>query len=583
MLLNPRTPLILGAIVIAVLGWVLLQYSPMPGRLSTAHAELPGLSTLDGCVTCHHEDGLARGCLGCHEEIATQIRERRGFHHSLMDDGAPRCAPCHEEHGGPALPLISERSWGAQVEAAFRHPHVEFNLEGAHTFLECETCHVQKEGGAQVLAGFAPRARERSFLGLEQGCLFCHEDRHTEGLSGSCDRCHGQDSFSPTVAFDHDAHFPLKGGHAGLECAECHVLPSPRTPPRDHPFPFDRVRATTCEGCHESPHFTSFAGECAICHDGSDPEWASAIALVTPELHERTGFEISEPHAHVACAGCHSPEKPFAERYHDPTAPGYARAQDSCQGCHADPHAGQFVGRHDRCADCHARHGFLPVAFGHQSHADVWPLSGAHAGVACTTCHVPHEDLGVRRFAGTSSDCKDCHRSPHGAQFQDRIEAADCDSCHRSESDTFRIREFDHERETGFALLGAHARALCEQCHVARPALAIDGIGVERIRQFTTTPKECHSCHVDPHHGQFVVDDKQDCSRCHADFDDWKTLIFDHDRDSRFPLVGVHSELRCSRCHLPARAEGGVEVVIYRPVGRECRDCHDVGFGKNQR
>ena len=96
------------------------------------------------------------------------------------------------------------------------------------------------------------------------------------------------------------------------------------------------------------------------------------------------------------------------------------------------------------------------------------------------------------------------------------------------------------------------------------------------VRRYKDTPKRCSSCHKDSHRGQFVDSDNGDCGACHNSFTEWKQIQFDHNTQSRFPLLGVHARLECSRCHVPAALGDGTEVVQFKPLGRECGDCHDV-------
>ena len=39
---------------------------------------------------------------------------------------------------------------------------------------------------------------------------------------------------------------------------------------------------------------------------------------------------------------------------------------------------------------------------------------------------------------------------------------------------------------------------------------------------------------------------------------------------------GNHLGVACSQCHRPVVLEDKTVVVQYKPLGRECRDCHDI-------
>jgi len=131
---------------------------------------------------------------------------------------------------------------------------------------------------------------------------------------------------------------------------------------------------------------------------------------------------------------------------------------------------------------------------------------------------------------------------------------ADCSLCH--EGDGWRkIRAdvaFDHEKETGVALEGAHENAECLRCHNDRGPAAM------------FAARGCAGCHQDPHRGQLG----QDCSVCHQQ-DSWRPneVLALHSR-TRFPLVGAHAAAACWRCH------PGAQVGNFARVDTECLACH---------
>jgi hypothetical protein len=566
-----RALLIAGTALITVIAWALMMYAPMPHGLASPHAGIQELAAEGNCQRCHSAAGLSSGCLSCHTEIEEQLDKQRGYHAFLLKGKEVTCNGCHAEHAGPEFQLVSHRSWGAQVFRAFRHPHVEYTLEGKHSMLECEKCHEAKREGNFSLPGFATRPRMTSFLGLSQDCRACHEDRHSPDLTPICSTCHGQEAFKPTAKFDHAQHFPLIGGHEGRECKGCHVLPEPKTPARDFPFPFEKVRGTQCEQCHPKPHFAEGIERCEDCHHAPDPHWSLALKNVTTEKHAVTGFRLMGAHEKIECEKCHPRELPYIERYPSPATPGYLRTEDTCQGCHRDVHKGQFAERYQRCLDCHVRDHFLPSTIGQTAHAAHYELTGAHASVACTGCHKPDEGLGARKFAGTSKACKDCHAYPHGEQFRKEIAEGDCTVCHNPHTESFQIRPWDHREKTGYPLLGAHANALCNDCHIQWP----DASG-NQVRMYRDTNQECGTCHRDVHRGQFDKDGQTTCSTCHQSFESWGVLVFNHNTMSRFPLEGAHFHATCSRCHLPVRLPDGTSLIQYKPLGTECSSCHDI-------
>lgn len=139
---------------------------------------------------------------------------------------------------------------------------------------------------------------------------------------------------------------------------------------------------------------------------------------------------------------------------------------------------------------------------------------------------------------------------------------SDCSLCHVPKRwDVLRGDfRYDHKKETGFALEGAHAGASCLRCHNDRgPVAAYKARG-------------CAGCHVDPHKSAMGMD----CVRCHGQ-QSWALQgaqgerIADHAR-TRFPLSGMHATLSCDQCHTRAAAGD------FRGAPRDCFQCHRMDF-----
>ena len=130
----------------------------------------------------------------------------------------------------------------------------------------------------------------------------------------------------------------------------------------------------------------------------------------------------------------------------------------------------------------------------------------------------------------------------------------DCALCHEGGSWN-KIRPdfvFDHEKETGTPLRGAHAVAECLRCHNDRGPVA----------QFSQ--QGCVGCHEDIHRGK----QGSQCSTCHNE-SDWvvNDAISMHSR-TRFPLFGVHASTECWRCH------PGAQVGNFDRAPIDCANCH---------
>jgi hypothetical protein len=106
------------------------QFSP--GELSRAHQNLEGTQN---CTKCHDvgKEIIGTRCLGCHQEIVSQIESKHGFHFSSIGSA---CVKCHKEHLGldARTTLFDEKS--------FDHRQTGFTLNGGHGSLACERCHT---------------------------------------------------------------------------------------------------------------------------------------------------------------------------------------------------------------------------------------------------------------------------------------------------------------------------------------------------------------------------------------------------------------------------------------------------------
>lgn len=131
---------------------------------------------------------------------------------------------------------------------------------------------------------------------------------------------------------------------------------------------------------------------------------------------------------------------------------------------------------------------------------------------------------------------------------------SDCTLCHEKGS-WHQIRKdfaFDHEKETGTPLKGAHAQAQCLRCHNDRGSVSV------------FANRGCAGCHEDLHRGRLGIQ----CTSCHSE-NNWNpTGIYAMHSRTRFPLTGVHVGVGCFRCH-PAAESGQFQGADPR-----CEACH---------
>lgn len=268
--------------------------------------------------------------------------------------------------------------------------------------------------------------------------------------------------------------------------------------------------------------------QCKACHSEHQGREADIVRLsVTTFDHSRTDFRLEGAHLSVACEDCHRSGKPHR------TAPGL------CADCHRrdDRHEGQ-LGR--QCGDCHSQLAWSGARFDH-SRTD-FPLRDAHREVRCDACH-----LGGR-YAPTPQECNACH-APDDVHRGSRGD--NCGDCHTQVDWT--SGRFDHAKETGFALLGAHRLLDCANCH-------------RRDDFKDKLPRKCEGCHRsdDAHALRFGAD----CASCHGS-ESWKLRGYDHRARHEFELQGAHARLDCHACHVAP--VGGTKL------GKECDSCHLAG------
>lgn len=603
-----------------------------PGPLSKAHSSLNGTTQ---CATCHTFGASAPTfkCLECHKEVAHALAGMHGYHALLkmQNPNGKDCVRCHLEHNGEKFNIVR---WEPSKDK-FDHKQTGYTLDGKHAGVACEKCHTPKNMVAAERAVIQMKDPAKSFFGLSPACQTCHEDIHKGQLGNQCTTCHNTQDWKAAKEFDHSkTRYPLTGLHIKVACEKCHKPETPGGAARYRGikfqacsdchvdphrgefkkacdachttsgwkniaagFAFDhskteypllgkhaqvaciachangdfkkKIAFAACVDCHKpDPHSGQFAarakkGECAECHtvEGWKP------SLFDVKMHDTSAYPLKGKHTAVECAKCHTPAG---------KATIYKVKFAACTDCHKDAHDGQFAAapHYNKCENCHTVMDFHRTTYTMAQHRNTrFPLTGAHAAVACGDCHklgAGGSGAKILGFKFEDRSCTACHTDPHKGEFNDKMarKRADgtpfgCEACHNVRS-WAEINSFDHSK-TKFALVGAHRTVTCNECHKATTSYE---------SRFKGTPQQCEACHEDAHDGQFVAKDaKTHCAECHT-AKAWVPSTFDHNARTHLPLTGGHAMVPCNECHNQSKLVGDKIMVIYKNTPNKCADCH---------
>lgn len=478
------------------------------------------------CELCHKSphDGQLFGtkkCTICHSPTLRKLKEVRfdhkketgyailGKHTAIACDGCHTkalgkrkptgaCESCHtkdNKHGdrfaafgkpSACATCHNQREWKKDFQ--FNHgDKTAFELTGKHAKTLCRACH----------RGKTPADFEK--FEIKNGCMSCHRHKAAHGgkfQSSECLRCHeeGGSKKMRTDALEtfhgEKSKFPLRNGHAGVQCQMCHIN--------------DVYQATPMEcgvSCHQdSLHRGTLGQECSRCHEPG--QWPA----VRFDHKDDTKWPLQGKHVEVkACESCHK-----GREYHGtPTTCG-------ASGCHQrdDVHQGKLG---STCETCHDVNGGM--LFRHNRDSK-FKIDGRHTPLLCGACHTSVTFKPVR------SDCFGCHPEPkiHVGRY-----GTQCERCHSTKS----FGDIKALHDVGdFNLTGAHDQIDCARCHKVGENLR--GAG-----------NLCITCHKQDDIHQNALSPR--CGECHTQRS-FAPARFDH-LSVGCSLTGLHSTLPCADCH----------------------------------
>ena len=211
------------------------------------------------------------------------------------------------------------------------------------------------------------------------GCRHCHPEHR--GPDASLTLMDSASFPHQVVGFSLNGH-PLTAAREPFQCDDCHL------------GDISAFTLETCDSCHRqmdpafmTAHTLSYGAACLDCHDGVD-------RFGQHFDHNVLSFKLTGRHTELACVQCHVNARGPRD---------FPLAPQDCYSCHwqDDEHHGEFG---VDCEACHNPSGWEDADFDHSLSS--FPLTGAHVGLACESCHA------AGRFAGLSTACESCHAEP---------------------------------------------------------------------------------------------------------------------------------------------------------------------------
>jgi hypothetical protein len=385
-----------------------------------------------------------------------------------------------------------------------------------HAKLEgtCDKCHKKFDKGAQ-----------------SDLCADCHKEvgkdiAEKRGYHGrleagkQCNECHPDHKgrYALAISFDKEkfnhaqTDYPLHDAHADpkVKCENCHKAGKKYS-----------EAPSICNECHKKgdKHKGMMGTDCDRCH--SEKNWKQVVFD-----HDKTEYKLLGQHNDVKCIKCHLNDK-------------YKATPKLCNSCHKkdDKHKGSLG---TKCDDCHVEENWKETQFDHDRKS-TYPLLFKHKQVKCASCHMGDKYKDIPRL------CNSCHKKDdkHKGSFGTK-----CDDCHVEKN--WKETQFDHDRKSTYPLLFKHKQVSCESCHK-----------VDWIKGKLKTA--CISCHQKDDKHKDIFGPK--CETCHVE-KDWKEIIFDHDRQTRTPLLGKHKQAKCTDCHKSGRLTDKLQTTL-------CFYCHE--------
>lgn len=223
------------------------------------------------------------------------------------------------------------------------------------------------------------------------------------------------------------------------------------------------------------------------------------------------------------------------------------------------------------CVECHANQ-----------------LGGEVINDKCLNCHPKikerlEEERGYHRNKELCFHCHSEHLGKGGYIFAPEEEWIDGYE-YGTEDESFTMDPFNHTEDAQWELVGKHKSVECYDCHDQKRTHYKTGKESETTT-FLDAPLTCYGCHESDYAHEARPQKWTECNDCHSlGIENWKALRkrmpFDHNKQAKYKLEGLHTKVDCYKCHQPDPELR--RVTLFAPVdANQCTDCHyDVHEGE---
>ncbi|MCB8995591.1 MAG: cytochrome C [Bacteroidales bacterium] len=190
----------------------------------------------------------------------------------------------------------------------------------------------------------------------------------------------------------------------------------------------------------------------------------------------------------------------------------------------------------------------------------------------CTQCHVLGNKVSDEKCLACHKEINERILNKKGYHASSEVSSKNCFNCHSEHNGKdFKLIRIDtstfNHKLTGYTLSVPHAKKHCSDCHT--PAKITDPKLKERKNTYLGVSTECLNCHEDYHQKTLSAD----CLKCHNPEAFKPVTKFDHNT-SKFPLLGKHKTVDCSKCHKIETLNGKKYQQFKGLEFSSCTNCH---------